>query len=54
MDLLISIIICLVVSSIISILWVIGISNMKDKHPDYKGHDFLEWDDDKAHTEGDH
>jgi hypothetical protein len=41
----------------ISILWVKGISNMKENHPTYKGEDFLStaagrdaWDD--AHTEG--
>lgn len=32
---------------IISIIWVRGISNMKEKHPDYKGDDFLNWDKDK-------
>ena len=25
-------------------LWVGGIDNMKKKHPDYKGEDFLNWD----------
>jgi len=25
---------------------------MKENHPDYKGEDFLDWDDDKNHTEG--
>lgn len=29
---------------IISIAWVKGIDNMKKKHPDYKGEDFLNWD----------
>jgi hypothetical protein len=28
----------------ISILWVRGIDNMKNNHPDYKGEDFLDWD----------
>jgi hypothetical protein len=32
--------------------WVKGINYMQDKHPDYKGEDFLDWDDDKNHTEG--
>jgi hypothetical protein len=36
----------------ISWLWVSGIDNMKEKHPDYKGHDFLDWNDDDNHTEG--
>jgi hypothetical protein len=31
--------------------WATGIDNMKEKHPDYKGEDFLNWDDDKIHTE---
>lgn len=31
----------------ISWLWVEGISNMKKNHPDYKGEDFLDWDDDE-------
>jgi len=43
----------------ISWLWVRGIDNMKNKHPDYKGEDFLNWDekndgwdDNKIHSEG--
>jgi len=32
-------------------VWTTGIDNMKEKHPDYKGEDFLNWDDDKFHTE---
>lgn len=31
--------------------WATGIDNMKEEHPDYKGEDFLDWDDDKFHTE---
>ncbi len=42
----------LVFATIISIFWVKGIDNMKKNHPDYKGEDFLNWDDDKSHTEG--
>jgi len=38
-----AIIISLTISTILSILWVRGIHNMKDKHPDYKGDDFLEY-----------
>jgi hypothetical protein len=30
-----------IVLLIISILWVRGISKMKEEHPDYKGEDFL-------------
>ena len=26
--------------------WVNGIHNMNEKHPDYKGEDFLNWDED--------
>ena len=42
----------------ISWRWVKLIDYMKEKHPDYKGEDFLNWDrkndnwdDDKVHTE---
>jgi len=49
----------------ISWLWVRGIDNMKKNHPNYKGEDFLnwdekqqqantktaDWDDNKIHTE---
>ena len=41
-----------VVAGVISFLWVSGIDNMKKKHPDYKGGDFLDWDENKNHTEG--
>lgn len=37
---------------IICWLWVSGINKMKEEHPEYKGEDFLEWDDNKIHTEG--
>lgn len=37
----ISIVIPIVIASIIAILWVRGIDNMKKNHPDYKGDDFL-------------
>ncbi len=36
---------------LISWLWVRGIDNMKENYPDYKGEDFLNWDDNKVHTE---
>ena len=50
----------------ISWLWVRGIDNMQKNHPDYKGEDFLNWenddvtktagrdgwDDNLVHTEG--
>jgi hypothetical protein len=30
--------------------WVNGIHNMNKKHPDYKGEDFLNWDEDDKNT----
>ena len=45
------IIIVLIITTFISLIWVCGIDHMKDKHPEYKGEDFLHWDDNKAHTE---
>lgn len=35
------------VVAIISYLWVQGIDFMKENHPNYKGEDFLNWDDDE-------
>lgn len=32
--------------------WVRGIDNMKKNHPDYKGEDFLNWDNDAINTAG--
>jgi len=34
-----------VVVAIISYSWVRGIDYMKENHPDYKGEDWLNWDD---------
>lgn len=58
----IAILIAFGISAVISFFWVRGISNMKKNHPDYKGEDFLNWDnkekkdnnwdDNKIHTEG--
>jgi len=48
----VGLIITLIIVIPIAILWVRGIDNMKKNHPDYKGEDFLNWDDDKNHTEG--
>ena len=42
-----------IVTALISWLWATGIDKMKNEHPDYKGQDFLTWDDDKIHSEGD-
>ena len=49
----VGLIITLIIVIPIAILWVRGIDNMKKNHPDYKGEDFLNWDDNKNHTEGD-
>ncbi len=41
---------------VVSYFWVRGIDYMHRNHPDYKGEDFLWWDEDeenKTHTEGD-
>jgi hypothetical protein len=48
----VGLIITLIIVIPIAILWVRGIDNMKKNHPDYKGNDFLNWDDNKNHTEG--
>ena len=48
----VGIIVTFIVVVPISILWVRGIDNMKKNHPDYKGEDFLDWDDNKIHSEG--
>jgi hypothetical protein len=48
----VGLIITLIITIPISILWVKGIHNMKEQHPDYKGKDFLDWDDNKTNGEG--
>ena len=48
----IGIIVTLIVVIPVAILWVRGIDNMKKNHPDYKGEDWLNWDDNKIHSEG--
>jgi len=35
------------ITSIISYLWVRGIDKMNKKHPEYKGHDFLNYNEDE-------
>lgn len=47
----IAMLIAAIISTIVGIIWVNGIINMNEKYPDYKGEDFLNWDDNKAHTE---
>ena len=34
-------------AAIVSFFWVRGIDNMKKNHPDYKGEDFLNWEEDE-------
>jgi len=36
---------------LVSLVWVRGIDKMMSEHPEYKGGDFLDWDDNKVHTE---
>jgi hypothetical protein len=31
-----------IITSVVSILWVLAIDKMASEHPDYKGEDFLE------------
>jgi|LauGreDrversion4_2_1035121.scaffolds.fasta_scaffold768289_2 hypothetical protein len=35
-----------IVVVVVSILWVNAITNMHEKHPDYKGEDWLNWNED--------
>jgi hypothetical protein len=39
-----------ILAAIISYFWVRGIDYMKENHPDYKGDDFLNWDEDDKNT----
>ena len=43
----IAILIVIGIAALISWVWVKGIDNMKKNHPDYKGKDFLDWEDDE-------
>jgi hypothetical protein len=43
----------LIVVTLISYIWASGIDTMQKKYPEYKGEDFLNWDDNKVHSEGD-
>jgi len=49
----IAIIISFTIATIVTLFWVDGVDKIKQNHPDYKGEDFLNWDDNKNHTEGD-
>jgi hypothetical protein len=45
-----AILITLIITIPIAFFWSRGIDKMNND-PDYKGEDFLDWDDDKFHTE---
>lgn len=45
--------IIIIISGLIAWRWVVGIDYMHKNHPDYKGEDFLNWDDNTIHSEGD-
>ena len=62
------VLVIVIVTALISWSWVNGIDYMKENHPDYKGEDFLDcdedecitkmagrdgWDDNNIHSEGD-
>jgi hypothetical protein len=62
------VLVMVIVTALISWSWVNGIDYMKENHPDYKGEDFLDcdedecitkmagrdgWDDNNIHSEGD-
>jgi Na+/citrate or Na+/malate symporter len=49
----VGLIITFIVTVLIAIVWANGINKMKEQYPDYKGEDFLNWDDNNAHTEDD-
>jgi hypothetical protein len=46
-EILLSILVILLVIPITSILWVRGIDHMHKNHPDYKGHDLFDEDEDE-------
>jgi len=65
---LVVVLVMVIVTALISWSWVNGIDYMKENHPDYKGEDFLDcdedecitkmagrdgWDDNNIHSEGD-
>lgn len=43
----------LIIIITVGYFWATGIDNMKENYPEYKGEDFLNWDDNKTHTESD-
>lgn len=48
---LITIVLIVAATGLLAWAWARGISSMKEKHPDYKGEDFLNWDN-QIHTAG--
>jgi hypothetical protein len=51
METFIAILISPIISSIVAFFWIRGIDDMKENYPTYRGEDFLDWDDNKIHTE---
>jgi len=51
MEYVIAIGISLVLSAIIAFFWVRGIDNMQKNYPDYKGEDFLNWNEEDLDDE---
>jgi hypothetical protein len=45
-----AIIISFTIATIITLFWVDGVDKMNQNHPDYKGEDFLDWDE-KDHND---
>jgi len=39
-----------ILAAIVSFFWVRGIDYMKENHPNYKGDDWLNWDEDDKKT----
>ena len=46
----VAIIISVAIAAIVAWFWVDGIDKMKQNHPDYKGEDWLNWDE-KDHND---
>jgi hypothetical protein len=46
----VAIVISFTIATIVTLFWVDGIDKMKQNHPDYKGEDWLNWDE-KDHND---
>jgi hypothetical protein len=46
----VAIIISVAIAAIVAWFWVDGVDKMKQNHPDYKGEDWLNWDE-KDHND---